>query len=302
MADLHVDRAMLETFESGLDLRRPERGDIPARILAHGKGCTILAIEHEKTAGLVFKRVAIFRKEEEAGRYEATLRRYVRSLGQRAGVRVASCTTEHIHNPGRDRWIVYIIQERMPEATLGHRVIGDLPPNEMNRLAVAVLTEAAKVFDFNNARRDDLELGFDGRISNWSVVGFDRARCELPDRPKLSYLDVGTPLMRQHGVEQFDPTPFLRAFPVVTLPFVRRALLADMMTRYYDFRRVALDLLSSILKQGYGDFVKMLADSVNWFFLAERQEMHFQPITVHEVILYHRRDTWRWQAYLRLRR
>lgn len=302
MADLHVDRAMLECFESGLDLRRPERCAIPARILAHGKGCTILAIEHTDTAGLVFKRMAIFRSAEEAGRYEATLRRYVRALGQRAGIRVAPCVTEHVGNPERELWTVYIIQERMPEATIGHRVIGDLPPNEMNRLAIAVLTEAAKVFDFNQAHQGDLELGFDGRISNWAIVGFGRLRSELPERPKLNYLDIGTPLMRHHGIEQFDPTPFLRTFPAITLPIVRRALLADMMTRYYDFRRIALDILSSILKEGYCDFLGMLADSVNWFFLAERQEMHFRPITVQEIIAYHRHDTWRWQTYLKLRR
>ncbi len=302
MADLRVDRAMLECFESGLDLRRPERCAIPARVLAHGKGCTILAIERADTAGLVFKRLAIFRSEEEAGRYEATLRRYVRALGQRAGVRVAPSVTTHVGTPERETWIVYIIQERQPEATIGHRVIGNLPPTEMNRLAIAVLTEAAKVFDFNRTHQDDLELGFDGRISNWAVVGFNKSRSELPDRPKLNYLDIGTPLLRQHGVEQFDPEPFLRTFPAITLPIVRRALLADMMTRYYDFRRMALDLLSSILNEGYGDFLDMLADSVNWYFLAERQEMHFRPITVQEIVVYHRHDTWRWQTYLKLRR
>lgn len=302
MADLRVNRELLERFESEFDPYRPERSTIPARTLAHGKGCTILAIEHPDTAGLVFKRLALFRTEEEAERYEATLRRYVRSLGERAGLRLAPSTTARIGSLAHRHWTVYIIQERMPDASLGHHAINDLPPDEMNRLAIASLTESAKVFDFNQTHVGELELGIDGRISNWAVVGLDTSRTTLPDRPKLYYLDIGTPLMRRRGVEQFDPGPLLRSFPAITRPIVSRALLPDMMTRYYDFRRVSLDLLSSILKEGYGDFLRMLTDSVNWFFLAERQEMHFRPITVQEIIAYQRHDAWRWQAYLKLRR
>lgn len=302
MVDLHVNREMLERFETALDLRHPERCAIPARVLAFGKGCTILALEDPATSGLVFKRMAIFRSEKEAAHYETVLHHYVHALGQRIGIRVAPSTTVRISNPTRKQWPVYIIQERMPEASLGHHAIGDLPPSEMNRLALAALEEAAKVYDFNRTHLGDLELGIDGRISNWAINGFESSQPALPNRLKLNYLDIGTPLMRRREAEQFDPAPLLRAFPAIARPLVRRTLLPDMMSRYYDFRRVALDLLSSILKEGYGDFLSMLADSINWFFLAERQEMHFRPLTVQEIVRYHRRDIWLWRSYLLLRR
>lgn len=302
MAGLHVDREMLERFESDLDLRRPDRCAIPARILAFGKGCTILAIEDPAAAGLVFKRMAFFNSEEEVEQYEAALRRYVRTLSQRVALRVAPSITARLQVPARKQWLVYIVQKRMPEASLGHRAVGDLPPNEMNRLALAAVEEAAKVYDFNRAHLGEVEVGIDARISNWAINGFESAQSTLPNRLKLTYLDIGTPLMRQRGTEQFDATPLLRTFPTLARPLVRRMLLPDLLSRYYDFRRVALDLLSSILREGYGDFLAMLADSVNWFFLAERQEMHFRPLTVEEIVQYHRRDTWLWRSYLTLRR
>lgn len=302
MADLRVDREFLERFESEFDVRRPENGAIPARVLAHGKGSAILAIDSPAVAGLVFKRMAVFRSQEEAAHYIATLRRYVRVLRERAGVRVAPTDAALVGSPHHKHWTVYIVQERMAEASLGHNLIGTLSPHEMNHLAVAALAETVKVFDFNHAHQGDLELAIDGRISNWAVIGHDASRAALPDRLRLYYLDIGTPLMRRRGVEQFDPMPLLRTFPAVVVPFVRRALLPDLMTRYYNSRRVSLDLLSSILKEGFGDFLSMLVDSVNWFFLAERQEMHFRPITVQEILAYHRRDAWRWRAYLKMRR
>lgn len=302
MADLRFDREMLECFESGFDLRRPGRCDIPACVLAFGKGCSILAIDHPAAAGLVFKRVALFRSTEEAEQYENALRRYVRALGERTGVRVVPSTTACIGDPARQRWTVYIIQERMPEAALGHQVLSDLPSTEINRLTLALLAETTKVYDFNRTHLGELELGIDGRISNWALNGRKPSPSTLPERLRLQYLDIGTPLMRRQGVEQYDPTPLLRSFPSIAQPLARRTLLPDLLIRYYDFRRVALDLLSSILKEGYGHLLQMLADSVNWFFLAERQEMHFRPLTVQEISAYHRRDNWRWQAYMALRR
>lgn len=302
MVDTRVDHELLKRFEAGFDPRRPERGAIPARVLAYGKGCTILTIQEPTLSGLVFKRMAIFQSSEEAERYETLLRRYVRALGERAGVRVAPCTTAHLLCPNRKRWAVYIIQERLADQAVGHHAIDYLLPSDMNRLVIAALQEAAKVFDFNQAHLGELELGLDGRISNWAIIGFDPEQPALTDRTRLYYLDIGTPLMRRRGAEQFDPAPLLRSVPTFALPVARRTFLPNMLVRYYDFRRVTLDLLSSILKEGYGDFMQMLADTVNWFFLADRQDAHFRPITVPEVTAYHRRDSLVWWAYLVLRK
>ncbi|MGQ9492084.1 MAG: DUF6206 family protein [Anaerolineae bacterium] len=301
MAELTVDPKLLEDLEAGFDPCRPERTTAPVRVLANGKGCVILALEDVGSADLVLKRMAIFRSEAEAVHYEAVLREYIAILTRQVGVPVLPTASARIGNRTRRLWTVYIIQERMPEVTIGHNLIGQLSPAEVDRLVMAMLAELARVFDFNQAHSGELELSIDGRISNWAVVGLEPAQPVLVDPIRLFYLDIGTPLHRQKGVEQFVAEPLLRSFPFPVRPILRRVLLPDMMIRYYDCRRVTLDLLSSILNAGHGHLLRMLIDSVNWFFLAERQEMHFRPITVQEVTAYHRRDMRRWEVYLALR-
>lgn len=302
MAALEIDRTLLECFEAGFDPRRPERCAIPARPLANGKGCTILALDDPNAADVVLKRMALFRSEAEAAHYEAVLQDYISTLTEQVGVRVLPSVSVRVRGRSRRTWTVYIVQERVPETSLGHQLIGNLPPAEVDRLMMAVLTEIAKVFDFNMAHAGELELSIDGRISNWAVPGALSSSSGLPNPLELRYLDVGTPLMIRGNQERFVPEPLLRSFPIILRPFLRRVLLPDMMVRYYNYRRVTLDLLSSILNAGYGNLLRMLVDSANWFFLAEREEMHFRPITVHEVYAYHRRDMRRWHLYLALQR
>lgn len=302
MAGLEVDHKLLECFENGFDPRRPERCAIPARTLANGKGCTILALEDPGAANVVLKRLAFFRAEEEAAQYEALLQDYITTLTEHVGIRVLPSISARVRGRSRRMWTVYIIQDRVPDAAIGHNLITNLPPAAVDHLMVSILAELAKVFDFNIAHAGSLELSIDGRISNWAVPGLKPTSSTLPDPLKLCYLDVGTPLMMRDGLEQFAPEPLLRSFPLLLRLLLRRALLPDLMARYYNHRRVTLDLLSSILNTGHSSLLRMLVDSANWFFLAERQEMHFRPITVHEVFSYHRRDMRRWQLYLALRR
>lgn len=85
-------------------------------------------------------------------------------------------------------------------------------------------------------------------------------------------------------------------------PLIRRTVLPDLLSRYYDVRRVAIDLVARIQKVGRADLVPDAIDTVNWFFLAERREHHFRPITIEEIRRYHRWDALIWRMYLWLRR
>jgi hypothetical protein len=188
----------------------------------------------------------------------------------------------------------------LPEDTIGHQAIYRMTPPDVGRLLLATLQETAKVFDFNHAHQGELEIGFDAQISNWAIIGFDPERCILPERPKLTYLDTSTPLMKRRGEEQLDPELFLRSAPSFLLPLVRRAFLPDVMSRYYDFRR--LDIVANFQKEGRRDLIPSMIDTVNWFFLAERQERHFKPITYEEIRRYYRWDALIWRVYLALRK
>ena len=50
------------------------------------------------------------------------------------------------------------------------------------------------------------------------------------------------------------------------------------------------------------ELVPGIIDTVNWYFLAERREHHFQPVTMEEVKRFHRWDALIWRTYLFLRR
>jgi hypothetical protein len=302
VADIRVDIELLKRYEAGLDPRRPERSAIASRILAYGQVSTVIELRSQPGPDLAYKRLPMFQSEDEAERYVALHRRYVRTLGERAGVRVAPCAVAQVQNPQTKQVVVYVVQEQMPEDAVCCQAIYRLSAADIGRLVLLALQETAKVFDFNRAHQGDLELGFDAEISNWAIVGFDPVRCILSDRARLAYLDTSTPMMRRRGQEQLDPELLLRSAPSLLAPLIRRTFLQDVIGRYYDFRRVALDLVASFQKEGRGELVPGLVDTVNWFFLAERQEMHFRPLTIDEIRRYHRWDALIWRLYLMLRK
>jgi hypothetical protein len=90
--------------------------------------------------------------------------------------------------------------------------------------------------------------------------------------------------------------------PALLPMFLRHSALNDLIARYYDFRSVAVDLLASLYAEGRPELVPWLTDSVNWFFLAERSDTHFRPLTVAEIKAHHRRDALSWRGYLAVRK
>ncbi len=294
-----IEQTFLARFEAGLNPRHPERSAIPARVLGYGEISTVFEIAAAEGEGWACKRMPMFRDESEAERYEALYRDYVRTLSDTIGLRVASGEVVRLASPGRDRVVLYIIQERFPSAAIGHRAIQRLAPDQVVRLVQAVLREAGRVFAYNQEHQGVLELGLDGQISNWAIAGWTDDTVLLPDPLELIYLDTSTPLMRRNGQEQLDPELLLRSAPSFTLWFIRRAFLPEVMTRYYDFRRVALDLVANFYKEGRPELVPDLVATVNDFF---RSTAAHRPLTVQEVRDYYRFDALIWRVFLALRK
>ena len=156
-------------------------------------------------------------------------------------------------------------------------------------------------FDFNRRHKGELEVGFDGQISNWAIVNFSETQ-ELDDQIELIYLDTSTPFVRQNGAEQLNPELFLRSAPSFLVWILRLLFLEDVMTRYYDRRQVAVDLVANFYKEQRADLVPGLVGTVNEFFSAEVQRGDFKPITVKEIKSYYREDAWIWRLYLAFRK
>lgn len=289
--------AALRAFEDGLNVRRPDKSRVPARVLGFGEISTVLEIQSARLIDLAFKRMPMFRAEAEVTRYSALYHDYVDVLSNRVGVRVAPGELIDLGDrPGRR--VLYIAQAKLPPGSIAHRAIQGLPADEALRVVQAALAETRKVFDFNRAHAPDLALGFDGQISNWAIVDFEAGQ-PLPGEIRLTYLDTGTPLMRRNGREQLDPELFLRSAPVFLAWLLRLLYLEEVLTRYYDFRRVALDLVANFYKEQRPDLIPDLIDLVNASFPAGEG---LKPLTAQEVTAYYKQDAQLWRAYLAARK
>lgn len=300
MSALNIDCALLEQFEAGLDPRHPEKGDIPARVIGYGEISTVLQIG--TSDNLAYKRVPIFRTEQEVENYEALYKDYMQILCERIGIQVVPNDITRILDVGRGRIVVYIVQEKLPLESIGHKAISHLEAQEVNRLVLAVLTEIRKTFDFNEQNKGRWEVGFDGQISNWAIAGFDPQTKKLDETIRLLYLDTSTPLMRRDGEEKLNPELFLRSAPSFLVWLLRWLFIEDLMTRYYDFRKVCIDLTANFYKEQRPELVPGLVDTVNTFFSAQIQNGAMKPLSVEEIKAYYREDALMWRLYLAFRK
>jgi hypothetical protein len=293
-----ADIEFLSEFEQGLDPRFPERSKIPARVLGYGEISTVFELGTGTERAMAYKRLPMFHTVAEAQSYQALYQRYVAALRERMGLQVVPTDTVRLVDEAKGRVVVYIVQRKLPAGAIGHRAIHYLPPDEVRRLVLAVLGEMAKVFAFNREHQGALEAGLDGQISNWAIKGFDPEQPVLAEQIELVYFDTSSPLLRVNGAEQLDPELFLRSAPSFLVWLLRLLFLEDVMTRYYDIRKVAIDLVANFYKEQRPELIPDLVDTVNRFFAADVHLRDLQPLTVAQVKAYYREDAWIWRLYL----
>jgi hypothetical protein len=262
----------------------------------------VLEIEKEELHGLACKRMPMFLNEVEVENYLKLYREYLDVLHKRVGLNVVHGETVWIRDRDCGRVTAYILQEKIPSGTIGHQAIHALPKEKVLVLVRAALTEMKKVFDFNREHQGQIEVGFDGQISNWAIAGFDPQNPMLEDPVKLTYFDTSTPLMRKDGQEQLDPELFLRSAPSFLVWILRLFFVEDVMTRYYDFRRVAVDLIANFYKEQRPELIPDLVTEVNALLSSQDLEGGFTPITIKEVRSYYREDAMIWRLYLAFRK
>lgn len=293
---------LLQKYEHGLDTRHPQRSLVPARVLGYGEMSTTLEIGTGSDAHLAYKRVPMFRTMLEVDQYEALYRKYIEVLGGQVGIHMVSSDITHVLDVKHRRLVVYIIQEKLAVDSICNIAIHTLPSEQIHRLVNAILIELAKVFDFNQQNKGKLELGIDGQVSNWGIVNYDPHSGKLPEVIELKYFDTSSPLMTVEGKEQMDPELFLRSAPSFLVWILRLLFLKDVMTRYYDFRKVCIDLVANFYKEQRPELIPGLVELVNWFFSVQISSGTFPPLTVKEIESYYREDAWIWRLYLTFRK
>jgi hypothetical protein len=111
-----------------------------------------------------------------------------------------------------------------------------------------------------------------------------------------------TPLYRVDGTEQLDPELFLRSAPSFLVWIIRLLFLEDVMTRYYDFRQVTIDLIANFYKEQKAELIPVLVETANDFFGEEAAYLDIEPITEKDVASYYREDRMIWSLYLSMRK
>jgi hypothetical protein len=300
MSRLTIDKKLLTSFEEGLDPRYPEKSKIPAEVLGYGEMSTVFAIGQEGHRDLAYKRMPIFQTRQEVARYETIYNEYNEIITGRVGIEVPAYDAAVIET-NKGRLVMFDVQKRLLSDSIGNRAIHAVTPNETALLVRLVLRELKKVWVFN-AKKTGVEIGIDGQISNWSIVGYDPKKPGVTEKTELIYFDTSTPFIKKKGVEQLDPELFLRAAPSFLVWLIRWLFLADVMTRYYDFHLVAIDLVANFYKEQRPELVPKLIQVVNDFFGNEARELGVAPITEKEVISYYKEDAWIWRLWLLFRR
>lgn len=297
-----VDVDLLIRFEQGLDARHPESSEIPARVLGYGEISTVLELGTGSQRDVAYKRLPMFVSEDEAIRYEGLVQAYVDVLERRVGIDVVPTTTARIVDERTGRVVVYIAQEKVPAESIGHQAIHTLPADGIERLVRAVLRECNKAFRFNREQEGEVEIGLDGQISNWGIVQRAAETPQQGEQVALAYLDISTPFLRRNGYEHLDPELLLRSAPSFLAWILKLLFLEDIMTRYYDFRKVAVDIVANLIKEQRGEIVPAVVEVVNRSLADELKEDNFEPLSVKEVKSYYREDAWIWRSYLAARR
>ncbi len=299
MDEIHIDEGFLKEFDAGLDPRRPEKSVIPAAVLGYGEMSTVLTIESEKAGSLAYKRMPMFRNQDEVRDYENILVEFMRVMNDEIGVRVVPTKTVWFEDEKHHLITIYIVQKRLPSESIGNSLIQKLSKAEVKVLLQQVLEQMQKVFEYNRQHRGETEIGFDAQISNWAVEDYDPERPLQNSKFNLAYFDISSPLMRKNGRERLDSELFLRSAPSFLRWLIRLLFVDDVMNRYYDLRKVVIDLLANFYKEQRADLIPAMIETVNEFF---KNDGAFADITLKEIKSYYREDAWIWRIYLGARK
>jgi hypothetical protein len=276
-----IDAERIRRFEETLEPWHFRESPGAVRVLGYGEISTVFSLADD---GVALKRLPLFASAAQAQAYAESHRRYTRLLAE-AGLELPPDDTAVVELQRRPA-VLYIAQQRLPTERFAHALVRRLDAAAGRALFDRIDEAIDRVFAFNERRRPELELAIDGQLSNWALL----------EDGRLLFVDTSTPLHRVGGQEQLDPELFLASAPRLLRGLLRLAFLDEVMSRYYDRRRVFLDLVANLYKEQRPDRV---ADALA---CANARLGGAAPLTVAEVRRYYAADKRLWSVFLALRR
>jgi len=297
---LAVDRELLKAFEEKLNPSKPEESPITAKVLGYGEISTIFEIIHESQRDIAYKRMPLFDDMQQVERYKDTYYKYDELLRE-IDIEIPEYgATDVITDDGRI--VLYLYQRKLPSDSVANKIIHAVPDDEVMILVSKVLRELNKVWAFNRDNKPEIEVAIDGQISNWAIEEFNPEKLVIDEDVNLLYFDTSTPLMRENGVEMLDAELFLKPTPPIMRWVLKKFYLQDILDRYYDFRKVVVDLIANFFKEGRSDLIPKLVELANEFFSGEAVIPNITPTNYEEIKKYYKEDASIWSLYLNLRK
>jgi hypothetical protein len=289
------------------------RKPISRRVLGWGEISTVAEIaglqvtgwRHPKTGAVmpvVYKKMPPFLDRGGAERFVHHYREYNRVLGEEVGITVPHYDAR-IVQPESGRVFIFVVQERVDPASVGHQILQDIGPQAAERLYARILGEYAKVWRYNEAKAGSgFRVGLDGQIPNWAFAGYGGDPDGFTGEEQVLYLDTNVPMLRVNGQDVVSTDMYFQALPGAARWLIKRLNIdQQVMDRYFDTRMIMLDFLGNLIVRHRADLVPRLVQMSNEALAGPFATAGLEPFTVAEVEKYYRSDVATWRLWRSLR-
>jgi len=296
---MKIDIEVLKKLEKSIDTSNPEKGVVPIKILGYGEISLVFELLNNPEQ-IAYKRIPIFDNETQVERHIWAYNEYNRLLKEDVGLNLPEYDVAWFKDEeGKIQF--YCVQEKLPSESVAHKVIHQLSDQDIKTLILLVMREMKKVWDYAK-NHNTIELGLDGQISNFAIIGFDPNNPKVDLDTKLMYFDTSTPMFRVNGNEAMEAVLFLKSAPSFLRWLLKALFLEETIGRYYDWRKVTIDLVANFFKEQKPELIPELINLVNKFFEEEAINFDFEPLTLEEVKKYYKSDSSMWVIFQSVRR
>jgi len=294
-----IDIEILKKLERSIDIYNPEEGEVPIKILGYGEISLVFELLNNPEQ-IAYKRIPIFDNETQVERHIWAYNEYNRLLKEEVGLNLPEYDVAWFKDEeGKIQF--YCVQEKFPAESVGHRVIHQLNDQDIKTLILLVMREMKKVWEYSK-NHNTINIGLDGQISNFAIVGFDPNNPKVDLDSKLMYFDTSTPMFRVNGNEAMEAVLFLKSAPSFLRWLLKALFLEETIGRYYDWRKVTIDLVANFFKEQKSELIPELINLVNKFFEEEASGFKIEPLTLEEIEKYYKSDSSMWVIFQNVRR
>jgi hypothetical protein len=296
---MKINLELLKELERSINTYNPEKVRIPIKILGFGEISLVFEILKDPEH-LAYKRIPIFDNENQVKRHIWAYNAYCKILNQEVGLSLPAYDAAWFKDDNGTIQF-YCVQEKIEPKSVGNKVIHEISDDEIFILVTLILREMKKVWTYSR-NNPKIDLGLDGQISNFAIINFDVQNPKVDFNTKLYYFDTSTPMVRINGTEAMEAVLFLKSAPSFLRWLLKALFLEETVGRYYEWRKVAIDLIANFYKEQKPGLIPNLIKLVNNFFAEEASEFNIAPLTIDEVKKYYKSDKNIWVIFQSVRR